>query len=556
LTGIAGPISGQNSSLTRNAQGGIDALLDPLGNTFSYTYDTFGNIDSFTDPNHHTTTFVYDALGHLTSFTEPSVNPLTFAYDEAGNLIDITNPDGGVIQESFDDLNRLTEIKFPDDSTWNYQHDANGNTTQIQSALGNESRTFDVLNRLASATGPFGKTVSYAYDANGNVTAMTYPGDKTVTYTYDALNRLTSVTDWLGQKTTYKYDAAGRHVETDYPNGVITAYTYDAADRLIGLSHTQSGGKVLAKYDITRDVAGNPIQEIRNEPVVSILSVGQHTYTYDNANRLTAIDGDAVTVDENGNITALGTTTYGFAPDNRLTQVDRDGIQTHYVYSGAGYRYVRDDDGAENRFILDVSQDPARILAETDGSGKINAYYIYGLGPISRLDATGNNRFYLFDPRGDTVVLTDKNGKQTDAYAYGPYGQTLNHLGDTPNPFTFLARNGVTDEGHGLFYIDYRYYAADLGRFISNDSRIPHSQLNGQTLNLYTYALDNPQSNIDISGNRAVSFIKGHAAPLPGIPPSPATSNVPAPAVNGYKSSSPGRAPNQVFASALASGGP
>jgi hypothetical protein len=68
--------------------------------------------------------------------------------------------------------------------------------------------------------------------------------------------------------------------------------------------------------------------------------------------------------------------------------------------------------------------------------------------------------------------------------------------------------------------------------------------------------LDNPQSNIDISGNRAVSFIKGHAAPLPGIPPSPATSNVPAPAVNGYKSSSPGRAPNQVFASALASGGP
>ena len=54
-------------------------------------------------------------------------------------------------------------------------------------------------------------------------------------------------------------------------------------------------------------------------------------------------------------------------------------------------------------------------------------------------------------------------------YAYDPFGRVANTDGTQPNPFGFLGRHGVIDEGEDLSYIRARYYDSEQQRFVSKD---------------------------------------------------------------------------------------
>ena len=62
-----------------------------------------------------------------------------------------------------------------------------------------------------------------------------------------------------------------------------------------------------------------------------------------------------------------------------------------------------------------------------------------------------------------------------------------------------MGKFGVMDEGNGLNYIRARYYAPDLGRFITKDP-LTGKDGDSQSLNRYIYALNNPVRLVDISG--------------------------------------------------------
>ncbi|MBI2767770.1 MAG: hypothetical protein HYX53_17880 [Chloroflexi bacterium] len=74
--------------------------------------------------------------------------------------------------------------------------------------------------------------------------------------------------------------------------GVVSTYTYDNADRLTAISHDK-GGTTLASATYTLDNAGNRTQKVD--------LAGTETYSYDNAYRLTsvtypqALDGELAT---------------------------------------------------------------------------------------------------------------------------------------------------------------------------------------------------------------------------------------------------------------------
>ncbi len=508
LTGGTIPeTAGDRSFSLAYDQENISSLTDQAGKIFTYTYNSYDALASITIPNVGVMNLTHDALGRVTS-----LGMYGWSYDAVGNLTLVTKPDSGTISNTFDNLNDLTQVSSGA-TTYQYQYDDNANLTQIKGdTLGIETYTYDSLNRVATATGPFGNSVNYDYYPGGYVKTLIYPGNKQVDYQYDALDHLTAVTDWLNQTTTYSYDAAGRLENIQYPNGVVSTYTYDDADRLTGLTHTGPGGKTLASYELTRDNAGDVAQEVRDEPLLPIIAAVQdHDYAYSGDNHLSSIDTDssAVSVGVNGDTTALGTSRYSYDFLGDLTQVVRGDTTMTYKYDGLGFRRVRDVNGTETRYILDVDIDPPRVLAETDASGKITAYYVYGLGLVSRIDAAGDTHFYHFDTHGDTVILSDATGKQTDAYAYGPYGQELNHQGTTPNPFTFLGQFGVMDEGDGLYFAHKRYYAADLGRFLTRDPDIKLTLTDSQSFDLYTYGKNNPFINRDPSGGTPAAAING-----------------------------------------------
>ena len=126
--------------------------------------------------------------------------------------------------------------------------------------------------------------------------------------------------------------------------------------------------------------------------------------------------------DPNGNVT-----TYAYDALNRLTGV------TYPDMNGVAFQY----DAEGNRTLL-VYPDGKRVQ-------------------------------YRFDAAGRLVEVEDRLGGRT-AYACDAFGSVGRRTGTTPNPFGYVGRHGLTEEGGGLLYARARYYAPRLGRFLAKDT--------------------------------------------------------------------------------------
>jgi len=152
--------------------------------------------------------------------------------------------------------------------------------------------------------------------------------------------------------------------------------------------------------------------------------------------------------------------------------------------------------------VLDLGGGMSRVLAETDENGTIQAYYVYGLGLISRITPDESRHFYHYNNREDTIALTDVSGNVTDSYSYDEYGKLLlESTCSTENPFKFVGRYGVMDEGDNFYFMRARFYDAEAGRFLNEDPL----GFEGGDWNLYAYVGGNPLMRIDPSGLRIAS---------------------------------------------------
>ncbi|MDP2607364.1 MAG: DUF6531 domain-containing protein [Deltaproteobacteria bacterium] len=489
-----------NGRVTRysyDALGRLVGVIDPAGGTASYAYDAVGNRTAITGPNGNTSTFVYDAVNRLISKTDPLGNVYSYVSDQVGNRVQLTDSKGNLIRYAYDPNNRLVEILYPDLSRVNFQYDPTGNRTQMIDALGTSNYQYDSLNRLTQYVDPFNKTVGYSYGPVGNRNALVYPDGKVVSYAYDALNRMQAVTDWLGGVTTYTYDAAGNLFDTVNPNGTIADYQYDNAERLVGLGNFKSDNFPLASYGLTLDPVGNRTSINKLEPLAPIFTPKNEGLSYDQDNRLLTINGSAVSHDPNGNLTNKQGTTYDYDFADRLVRVN-GGINA-YQYDGVGNRLVATRGGVTTRYTLDIAGPTSNVLVENDSAGNSIAYYVHGLGLISRITPSNDARYYHYDPIGSTVALTNSSESVTDTYSYDPFGKVMNSQESTNNPFQYVGTFGLMDEGSNVLYVRARYYDAAQGRFLTKDP-LTGTGNDGQSLNRYAYALNRPVILSDISG--------------------------------------------------------
>ncbi len=102
---------------------------------------------------------------------------------------------------------------------------------------------------------------------------------------------------------------------------------------------------------------------------------------------------------------------------------------------------------------------------------------------------------YHTDALGSVTEMTDDNETVVQSYEYSAFGKILSQSGTLAsiNPFTYTARE--FDSESGLYYYRYRYYSADVGRFITYD---PIYWLGGA--NLYVYVNNNPINYTDPYG--------------------------------------------------------
>jgi RHS repeat-associated protein len=537
---------GTTSTYAYDAQGDLASRTDPLGNQATFTYDASHHLLGSQDPRGNTTSQQYDANGNLLSVAYADGSGQQFQYDPLGDLTETTDGRGQVLHYAYYGNGLLKQKTYADGLTVSYQYDARGNLTQATDQAGNVTTLkYDNAGDLEEIDSPGGRFLKFRNGASGRRLGSIDQAGFTVDYTYDAAGRLSKLTDGNNNLVaSYTYDAAGRLVEKDLGNGTYTTYQYDQAGNLLHLvnhaprpeagqdgppssrfdytygalgqvtTETTSDGQWAYSYDaagqLTHAVftSNDPAAVLNQDLQIAYDAAGNRVKTTDNGvtfryvanarNQYTQVGDTSYTYDADGNVAtmtdATGTTHYSFDQENRLTAVTAPADSFSYQYDPLGQQVAATHDGRITRFVVDPI-DFGNVVGEYGDNG-LSAYYTYGLGLVSRVDAAGGAAYYDFDQAGSTAGLTDATGHYVNRYDYLPFGETAMLSAGLPNPFQNVGQWGVMAMGSGLDFMRARSYAVGIGCF----SALDPLRFGGGDVNLYTYVQNAPVGSIDPLG--------------------------------------------------------
>ena len=507
---------GHRSSTTYYPAGWINQTTSPNGFSQKHSYDGRGRLAKWVDEGNYEWSYGYDGNGNVIAVTDPlggvyameygSRNERTkeinqdlfewsYTYDPLLRLQTDTDPNHRTKTYTYDAGGRINTVTYNTGRTDSYTHDLNDNLTAISRANSGQTLAtglvYDAMDRIKECTDPFLKTVKYGYDDLGRLQQLTYPDNKAVTYQYDSLNRMTGHSDWDGRTIGYEYDAAGRMTGESYPSacGIKKTVAYDTAGRATRIEFRKpAGGALLLGFDYTYDANGNLLHtEETGVPVWTPPRREDRLANYTPAGRLTTAS-DAETAagqndfsysyDSAGNLTGASSPAnnyaLGYDENNRTTGIswNRTGGSIRTVangFDGLGRRISRTTDGTETRFVLDVAGSMERVLADTDNTGAIGAYYIHGADLVYCVDGAGNATYFLGDRLSNVRALAGSTGTIQRNYQYTPEGRELIATTGDTNPYTFVGTQGVMEDLPGMYFMRARYYSADAGVFLATD---------------------------------------------------------------------------------------
>lgn len=110
--------------------------------------------------------------------------------------------------------------------------------------------------------------------------------------------------------------------------------------------------------------------------------------------------------------------------------------------------------------------------------------------------------YYVQNAHGDIVNLTDADGAVIKSYTYGAFDVELSPVTGNANVLRYCGEYFDTETG--MIYLRARYYQASIGRFTQRDT-IAGKLFDPLSLNLYTYAHNNPIFYFDPSGHSVLS---------------------------------------------------
>ena len=130
---------------------------------------------------------------------------------------------------------------------------------------------------------------------------------------------------------------------------------------------------------------------------------------------------------------------------------------------------------------------------------------------IVTFSADGSEFYYYHsDHLGSSSLMTDQDGSLVrQQYGYRAFGSERFALSFSPS-FTSRFTGQQFDTETGLYYYQSRFYDPELGRFIQPDTIVPDPG-SSQSLNRYSYVLNNPLKYIDPTGHaqQTTSFFGG-----------------------------------------------
>ncbi len=501
--------------------GDLCSVTDFDGSTTNYAYNASGELISTTPPTNTgtqlgATSFGYNALGQVTSEKDGRGDTTGYQWNGEGQIAKVTYQDGSYAQLNYDaDGNLLSEDAPGGDSTFTinpagliktsvingdstaYTYDPVGNLKTMAGPLGNTSYTYTAINAPYQVTDPWSNTTTFAYEPTNDqlVHTVSLPGSVTETYGYDNANRVTSYTAVNGSGThlisdSYSYFTAGGADANLLQSSMNTAsqttsYSYDALERLSSAPATSGGTSYSYGYN---GDGGVTWQDIGGSTTTTTLNSNDENTadSYNAAGDLTS-DPSIGAFSYNPAGQTSGITPIGGSAESIGYMTDGQTVPSTFGSVGLTYNALGIDDSGSNEF---VRTSDGQLLADYTG---------------------GHPYYYLLDPSGSVVGLTNTSGTLIDSDSYSPYGVETAGLTGVPNPFGY--ESGYTVPGTSLLHYGDRYYSPGTASWTQVD---PTGQGPG-----YSYAGDDPVNLFDPTGDGifgdVVSLVAGTATVIFGV---------------------------------------
>ncbi|HZT74507.1 MAG TPA: RHS repeat-associated core domain-containing protein [Terriglobales bacterium] len=236
--------------------------------------------------------------------------------------------------------------------------------------------------------------------------------------------------------------------------------------------------------------------------------------SFDANNRIAA----GVGYDAAGELTSDGTHTYQYDAVGRLTGVD-GGATASYAYNAQGQREHTVVNGVTREYVSGRAGEARTVFA---GPSQLIEGNVYAGGRDLATYAGGTTYFDHADGLGTVRGRSNLSGGVVEAYTSLPYGGWLNQVG-TVSALHFTGKQ--FDGETSLTYFSARFQSGYSGRFMTPDwaarpKAMPYANVeNPQSLNLYTYVLNNHVTATDPDGHWCVFGKLGTTCATPAPPP-------------------------------------
>ena len=496
--------------------------------TYTYTAGN-GKLTRMTYGNGKYEDYTYDNLDRLVkvSYNGNSVNAFTVLYDSNGRLAKAVDGKVGITYlYEYDSLDRLIRA---------YQKDASGNTIF---AVENSYDEYGRAKGSKYVIDGVSRTYSISYKENTNlVSSYSTPGAG-FTYTYDSFDRVTSKFNSLNAYS-YSYKTGTSLVSSlsvttgiATPNYTNTAFDY-TYNSLGYITNVKKNGTTISTYSydalgqLTSETVNNQIYVYSYDKAGNITQTHVYTgdignltdtinYTYSTSawgDLFTNYDGTNISYDSIGNPTnwiGISSLTWsGRTLDRAVLQSEHyvdytynsDGIRTRKYEFNGNEQYLYD-----HRYVLDGStivKETIRYSSAFNGDSTTVLEYYYDESGIASFRYNGTLYYYVKNLQGDIIGIMDNSGAVVVEYTYDAWGNILSITGSLAstvgqiNPFRY--RGYYYDNETDLYYLNSRYYDAEVGRFINADGIVG---ANGglQGYNMFAYCNNNPVIFADPTG--------------------------------------------------------
>jgi RHS repeat-associated protein len=283
-----------------------------------------------------------------------------------------------------------------------------------------------------------------------------------------------TMTYGAGRQTTYQYDALDRLTQADHP---AMPPPLDSLPDVENFTYDGVGDRTMAGY------AHDANHRMRASP--------GHTYSYDD-------DGDVVARDPGQS----GTISYQWDLDGRIMSIS-NGTETNFLYDPRDRRISSANSQSTKRFLWSFDS----LTAAYSDAGVREVRYATAEREGLEETAFGSDRssetlFQVYRARlGEVRLLGARDGTIRWRSVYSAYGVQFSD--SDPDGDQSLTSFDLGLPGHQIdaadapYYSYHRYYASDLGVFLSSDPVQTFTETNS-----HAYAMNNPTRYIDPLGLR------------------------------------------------------